>query len=163
VLARAQGKGVQAVELPVSHAFHSPLVAAAAAPLAEQLGREPLQRLKRNIVSTVTGAALAADEDLRAVLVRQVTAAVQFAKAVTAASDGVDLWIEAGPGQILSGLVRECVSTPSMALDAGGSSLKGLLSALGAAFTLGADFNHELLFAGRFTRPFDLDWRPKFL
>src|SRR5262249_51161019 len=67
-----------------------------------------------------------------------------------------------GPGHVLSGLVAECTDTPVVALDAGGSSLRGLLHAVGAAFVLGAPVNHAALFAGRFTRPFDLTWQPRF-
>ena len=37
-----------------------------------------------------------------------------------------------------------------------------MLQAVGAAFALGAPVNHGMLFAGRFTRPFDIDWQPLF-
>ena len=47
-------------------------------------------------------------------------------------------------------------------LDAGGASLKELLRAVGAAFVTGAPVRHRALFEGRFTRPFNLDWEPKF-
>src|SRR5262249_37239063 len=33
---------------------------------------------------------------------------------------------------------------------------------VGAAFVSGAPVRHDALFAGRFTRPFSLDWKPKF-
>src|SRR5262249_51176601 len=51
---------------------------------------------------------------------------------------------------------------PVIALDAGGPSLKGLWRAVGAAFALGAPVVPAALFARRFTRPFNLDWRPRF-
>ena len=70
--------------------------------------------------------------------------------------------IEVGPGAVLSNLVRETADIPVIALDAGGNSLGGLLQALGAAFALGAPVKHAALFADRFTRPFNLDWKPKF-
>ena len=50
-----------------------------------------------------------------------------------------------------------------VALDAGGPSLRGLLTAAGACFALGAPLDHHALFASRFTRRIDLDWRPRFL
>ena len=74
----------------------------------------------------------------------------------------MDLLIEVGPGAVLSHLVRETADIPVIALDAGGNSLGGLLHALGAAFALGAPVKHAALFADRFTRPFNLDWKPKF-
>ena len=162
VMERAQAQGMSATRLPVSHAFHSSLVAAATPALAEHLMREDFQPLRHTVISTVTGAPLLQDADLRAILCRQVTAPVRFTEAVTAAIDQVDLLIEVGPGQVLSQLVAEFTDTPAVALDTGGSSLKGLLKAVGAAFVLGVPVEHGALFEGRFTRPFELDWQPHF-
>ena len=162
VIARAQARGLRTVKLPVSHAFHSPLVAAAAPVLAEHLSREEFQPLQRTVVSTVTGAPLAPDTDVRALLCRQVTSPVRFQEAVISAVEAVNLLIEVGPGQVLSGLVTDFIETPVVALDTCGTSLKGLLQAVGAAFALGASVNHNALFDGRFTRPFNLDWQPRF-
>jgi enediyne polyketide synthase len=79
-----------------------------------------------------------------------------------AAGAGVDLWLEAGPGHTLSALISEFRNEPAIALDAGGASIRGLLNAVGACFCLGARIAHDELFADRFARPFDLDWRPRF-
>ena len=118
-----------------------------------------------------------ADEDLRELLCRQVTSPVRFESALAAllgdgpdtkpaddgsAVGGMDLLIEVGPGAVLSNLARETADIPVVALDAGGNSLDGLLQAVGAAFALGAPVKHAALFADRFTRPFALDWKPKF-
>ena len=50
-----------------------------------------------------------------------------------------------------------------VALDAGGPSLRGLLTAVAAAFTLGAPVVPQRLFDDRFQRPFDLDRPLSFL
>jgi enediyne polyketide synthase len=178
---RAAALGLRASLLPVSHAFHTPLVAAAVPMLAEQLARENLAKPKQPVFSTVTGARLDEDEDLRALLCRQVTSPVRFESALAAllgvdprvdvksggrwkapSGRGMDLLIEVGPGAVLSGLARETADIPVVALDAGGNSLGGLLQALGAAFALGAPVKHAALFADRFVRPFALDWKLKF-
>jgi len=176
---RAAALGLNASLLPVSHAFHTPLVAAAVPVLAEQLARENFSAPKRAVVSTVTGAPLEEDEDLRQLLCRQVTSPVRFESALAALlgaggdtkcgrprkarpARGIDLLIEVGPGAILSNLARETAEIPVVALDAGGNSLGGLLKALGAAFALGAPVKHAALFADRFVRPFALDWKPGF-
>lgn len=159
---RAHARGLRAVALPVSHAFHTPLVAAAAPVLAQELSGEQISRPQREIVSTITGASLGPDDDLRDLLRRQVSSPVRFIEALTAAAKNVDLFIEAGPGNVLTGLATDTISTPAIALDAGGPSIKGLLQAVGAAFVLGAPVNHAVLFNDRFTRPFNLDWQPKF-
>jgi len=176
---RAGAEGWQTTLLPVSHAFHTPLVAAAVPVLAEQLACENFARLERPVISTITGATLSDQEDLHALLCRQVTSPVQFASALAALLGGdlpardsvgqmgpvageVDLLIEVGPGKVLSGLVQDTAEVPVVALDAGGTSLRGLLQAFGAAFALGAPVRPEALFADRFSRPFSLDRKPKF-
>ncbi|HEX8186632.1 MAG TPA: type I polyketide synthase, partial [Blastocatellia bacterium] len=159
---RARSKGFSATAIPVSHAFHSPLVAAAVPALAGHLSSEPFQPLQRKVVSTITGAPLAATADLKNLLCRQVTSPVQFIDAIQNAVQGLDLLIEVGPGQTLNGIVSEFIKVPSVALDSGGPSSKGLMKAIGAAFSLGAAVDCEALFAGRFARPFNLDWNPKF-
>lgn len=161
-VARAQAKGLNAVKLPVSHAFHSPLVAAAGPALAKHLAREEFHSLQRVVASTVTGARYESNEDLRKLLHRQVTSPVRFMDAVSAVIDKVDLLIEVGPGKVLSGLVSEFVNIPVVAVDAGGPSLKTFLQAVGVAFALGVKIDHEALFGNRFTRPFDPDQRPQF-
>ncbi len=153
VVARAQSKQLHVTHLMVSHAFHSPLVAAAVQPFAEHLADEAFQPLQRTVISTVTGSPLESDEDLKALLSEQITSPVQFVAAVNQASAETDLLIEVGPGKILSGLAAECVHVPAIALDAGGASLKDLLHVSGAAFALGVPLKHELLCANRFSRP----------
>ncbi|HEV3121021.1 MAG TPA: SDR family NAD(P)-dependent oxidoreductase [Isosphaeraceae bacterium] len=162
VVARALARGLQVKQLPVSHAFHSPLVAQAVPALGEALAREEFKAPMREVISSVTGARLCPDADLRALLLRQVTSPVRFQGAVEAVSAPVDLWIEVGPGRVLSGLLAEQARTAVVATDAGGPSLAGLLSAVAAAFALGAPVKHRALFEGRFTRPFDLNWHPRF-
>ncbi|HEU4713930.1 MAG TPA: SDR family NAD(P)-dependent oxidoreductase [Pyrinomonadaceae bacterium] len=164
VARRAEARGLRTTLLRVSHAFHSSLVSAAGTRLSAHLEREEFGPLQRRIFSTVTGLRLDADADLRELLREQVTSPVRFIEAIDAAvtGGGVDLWLEVGPGQTLSGLIGEFRSEPVVALDAGGSSLRGLLSAVGACFCLGARVAHDELFADRFSRPFDLDWNPRF-
>ena len=163
VAVRARARNLQTVALPVSHAFHSPLVAAATPLLAEHLRYEEFSPVQLPIFSTVTGARLSSETDLSALLQRQITSTVLFMDAIgEAMREGVDLWLEVGPGHVLGRLVDELTDAPSISLDAGGESLRGVLHAVGAAFALGAEVNHAALFAGRFTRPFKLDWQPKF-
>jgi enediyne polyketide synthase len=162
VMLRAQQKNLQTFRLPVSHAFHSKLVAAAAPALQTQLEVEKFGSLRRTIVSTVTGECISPNANLRGLLTQQITSPVRFLEAVTDASKEIDLWLEVGPGQVLAGIMSEITKTPVVSLEAGGESLRGLLSATAAAFVLGQPVNYRALFDGRFTRPFSLDWNPKF-
>ena len=161
-IARALANKIGAVRLPVSHAFHSSLVAAATPMLAEFLRPERFRPLSRTVISTVTGSALNGNDDLKDLLLRQVISPVRFMQAIIAEAENVDLWIEVGPGQVLGNLAGECVSTPVVSTDAGGPSLRGLLAAVGAAYALGAPVNHETIFEGRFARAINLDSPPRF-
>lgn len=162
VVERAQAAGMTAVTLPVSHAFHSPLVAASAGPLAACLADQKIRPPARRVISTVTGSALAPDTDVRALLLHQITAPVRFAEVARALAAEADLLLEVGPGQVLGRLASEVVQVPVVSLDAGGPSLGGLLRGVGAAYALGAPVRHLALAEGRRVRPFDLDWQPRF-
>ena len=163
VARRAEAHGLRTTLLRTSHAFHSPLVASAGTRLSAHLEREEFAQFQRPVFSTITGRHLGDDDDLRTLLREQVTSPVRFMEAVEAAvAEGVDLWLEVGPGQTLCGLIGEFRNEPAVALDAGGSSIRGLLNAVGACFCLGARVAHDELFADRFARSFDLDWHPRF-
>ncbi|MBG0829061.1 SDR family NAD(P)-dependent oxidoreductase [Planomonospora sp. ID67723] len=148
--------GLTWTRLPVSHAFHSPLVAPAAEALAEHLGGERFGPIAGRVVSTVTGAALSPDTDIPALLRRQITDPVLFTQAVEQAARDVDLLIEVGPGRVLSGLAAESTDVPAVALDTDGESLAGLLRVAGAAYVVGVPVVHEELFHGRLVRPLEV-------
>ncbi|HEX6043402.1 MAG TPA: type I polyketide synthase [Pyrinomonadaceae bacterium] len=162
VLALARAQGLKGARLSVPLAFHSQLLAPAVPVLASRLAGEDFSELKRKVVSTITGAELSATSNIRELLYQQITAPVRFLEAVTCADAGVDLWVEVGPGQVLKGIVADVTGTRCVSLDAGGESLRGLLNVVATAFVMGQPVNHEALFSGRFTRPFDIEWKPKF-
>jgi enediyne polyketide synthase len=158
VCARAASRGLQATRLPVSHAFHSPAVAPAAAGLDAQLTSQRFEPLGRRVFSTVTGGPLPADADLRNLLVTQLTEPVRFSEAVSSMAADIDLLLEVGPGRVLSGLAASvAVDVPVIPLDTDGASLSGALSAVAAAYVLGAPVRHDQLFHDRFTKPLPLD------
>jgi Polyketide synthase modules and related proteins len=162
VMARARAQSIKAARIPVSHAFHSPFMAAAVPVFRSYLQQEAFAPLHSAVLSTVTGRAIVPEQDLKALLCDQITQPVLFMHAVTAAQSMVDLWIEVGPGTVLGNLVSGYSAAPVISMDAGSSSLRGCLLAIGAAFTMGAPIQIETLFARRFLRPFTLDWQPNF-
>jgi enediyne polyketide synthase len=162
VIARARAAGLTAVRLPVSHAFHSPLVADSLPALSRAIDAEEFRPLKRTVASTVTGSRLEPDDDLGALLLKQMTSPVRFMGAVRSVSDVVGLWVEVGPGHVLGRLARDLVECPVISVDAGGTSVKNLLQVLGTAFVLGTELDLRPLLEGRFARPFDLNWQPRF-
>jgi enediyne polyketide synthase len=160
---RLASAGITATMLPVSHAFHSPLVAGVATAFARELSQYSFAALDQRVISTVTGAALDHAADVRTLLTEQVTRPVLFADALRLASQQADLFIEVGPGTVLSGIAAECTETPVIPLDSGSESLRGLLSAIGAAFALGAPLRMAPLYQKRFGRPIDLTKKRSFL
>jgi len=117
----------------------------------------------KRIVSTVTGTAIEENADLRQLLTEQVTMPVLFAQAAARIAAEAELLIEVGPGSILTDIVSQQFDVPAVSLNVGGESLRGLLTAAGAAFALGAPVLAKALFADRFYRHFDLQHRHTFL
>lgn len=166
---RSRGEDAAGVAtlLPVSHAFHSPLVAAAEPRLRAALAADPpsAEALgERRLASTITGGWLDTCCEPSRLLVEQVTAPVRFLEAFRALAEEVDVLVEVGPGQVMKGLASRMPGAPrTFALDVGGPTLDGLLETIGALFTLGVDVDLPALFEGRFLRPYELDREPRFL
>jgi [acyl-carrier-protein] S-malonyltransferase len=101
----------RAVRLRVSGAFHSPLVAHAAERLRPAIDRIEFKVPTIHFVSTVT-AKLEEVQRYRSLLVEQLTAPVRFAQAVRELiAQGVTIFVEVGPGNVLSGLLKRIDSS----------------------------------------------------
>ncbi len=109
VLALAEEAGARrVVKLRVTGAFHSPLVASAADRLRPALEAAAWREPSVRFMSTVT-AAFEPGERFVELLVDQLTAPVRFSQAVAElVRSGVTTFVEVGPGQVLSGLIRRC-------------------------------------------------------
>ena len=94
------------VKLKVSGAFHSPLVARAADRLRPALERVRFSEPVAPFMSTVT-ARIESSQRMAPLLVDQLTAPVRFTQAASnLVKDGVKTFVEVGPGNVLSGLVK---------------------------------------------------------
>ena len=106
LLGIASERGVKAARLQVGGAFHSPLMAPAAARLEPALAAWKPTDPDPSFLSTTTVAVEPA-ERLREILLAQLVAPVRFGHAVEHALEmGVTRFVELGPGRVLSGLVR---------------------------------------------------------
>jgi [acyl-carrier-protein] S-malonyltransferase len=105
--AKAEDAGARrAVKLKVSGAFHSPLVARAADRLRPALERVRFRDPVAPFMSTVT-AKIEPAQRMAALLVEQLTAPVKFTQAARGLIDqGVRVFVEVGPGSVLSGLLK---------------------------------------------------------
>ena len=104
---RAQEAGARrAVKLKVSGAFHSPLVARAADRLRPAIEKVRFQEPVAPFMSTVT-ARIESAQRMGPLLVDQLTAPVRFTQAASGlVREGVRTFVEVGPGNVLSGLVK---------------------------------------------------------
>ena len=103
----AQEAGARrAVKLKVSGAFHSPLVARAAERLRPAVERVNFKEPVAPFMSTVT-ARFESAQRVAPLLVDQLTAPVRFTQAARELMNkGVHTFVEVGPGNVLSGLVK---------------------------------------------------------
>jgi [acyl-carrier-protein] S-malonyltransferase len=96
----------RAVRLRVSGAFHSPLVARAGEVLRPAIEKVHLAEGRAAFMSTVT-AKLEDAQRYRELLIAQLTAPVRFTQSARALiNHGVTTFVEVGPGNVLSGLLK---------------------------------------------------------
>ena len=97
----------RSVKLPVSAPFHCAMMAPAAEVMEKALGKVEFVRPLVPVIANVTAAAAENPDDIRALLVEQVTSIVRWRESVLAMRDtGVDTLIELGAGKVLSGLTK---------------------------------------------------------
>ena len=95
------------VPLPVSAPFHSPLMRPAREGLEPVLARLPFAELRVPLYSNVDAAAVAGADAVRDGLLRQVDSPVRWVELIERmVADGFDTFVEVGPGNVLSGLIR---------------------------------------------------------
>jgi [acyl-carrier-protein] S-malonyltransferase len=107
----AKARGARLVQrLAVSIASHSPLMQQAALHFSELVNRINLRPPQVPLIANISAQALTTVEDLRAELSEQLTRPVQWTRSVQAmVSQGVDTFVEIGPQQVLSGLIRRII------------------------------------------------------
>ncbi len=103
----AKGQGIRrAMLLPVSAPFHCSLMQPAADAMAEALAGAPLRAPEIPIVANVTAERTQDPDEIRRLLVEQVTGLVRWRESVLAMiAGGATQFTELGPGKVLCGLV----------------------------------------------------------
>jgi [acyl-carrier-protein] S-malonyltransferase len=124
----------RAVRLPVSAPFHCALMMPAQERLSVDLQKLAFGDPAIPLVNNIEARTVTAGADCREGLVRQVSGTVRWQQCVEAlAAAGVDTFVEIGPGQVLSGLVKR-ISKGVRTLSVGDpSSLEAAVLALGSA------------------------------
>ena len=106
-VAVARGRGARVIRLPISVPSHTPMMDEAASELSRFIAKVSFRAPTTPLVSNISARLLTTAEEVRQELSDQICAAVQWARCVAAmANGGADSFVEVGPGQALSNIVR---------------------------------------------------------
>jgi malonyl CoA-acyl carrier protein transacylase len=102
--AAARDLGLRAMILPVTGAFHSPMMASAVEPFAAALQRVEIAPARATVISAVTAAPF---DDVRLRLAQALTMPVRWRETMIRLHElGAERFVEVGPGTVLSGLAK---------------------------------------------------------
>jgi [acyl-carrier-protein] S-malonyltransferase len=127
-----QAGAKRAVMLPVSAPFHCSLMQPAQDRLAVDLRALKFSKPEIPVVTNVDAKLISSADEARDALIRQVTGAVQWVRSIqTLIEQGVETFVEVGPGKVLTGLLRQ-IDRSKMGLNVENEeSLAKALQALG--------------------------------
>jgi [acyl-carrier-protein] S-malonyltransferase len=112
-LAALKEKGCRiSKKLPVSGAFHSPLMQPALDGLREQLENLDISKPACPVYSNYTAQPSTSPDQLRSNLINQLLNPVRWTQTLLRMNeDGADTFIEVGPGNVLQGLVKRAIES----------------------------------------------------
>ncbi len=98
----------RAIQLQVGGAFHSPLMEPAREELAGAIEKTPFAEPLCPVYQNATAEPVTDPAEIRKNLVAQLTSPVRWTQSVQRMiADGVNTFVEAGPGKVLQGLIRK--------------------------------------------------------
>ncbi|MDQ7910390.1 SDR family oxidoreductase [Phytohabitans sp. ZYX-F-186] len=153
--AALKAAGLSARAIPVACAFHSPVVAAGGERFAVALAGQPVAAPRIPVWANRTAAPYPAGADaVRAELAAQIGAPVRFVEQIEAMyASGARVFVEAGPGGVLTKLVRAVLGDrPHLAVACDGQAGEGLrafLTAIAELACAGVPVRPGWLFHGR--------------
>ena len=113
------------VMLNVSGPFHSPLLKEAGEKLGKVLSETELGALRHPYYSNIDGLMVKDESEIREKLVRQVSGSVHWQQIIEAMlSEGVDTFIEIGPGRTLCGFIQKILRAGTAAIKADPADIK---------------------------------------
>jgi [acyl-carrier-protein] S-malonyltransferase len=114
--ALAAAKGAKAVPLKVSGAWHSELIRGAEGEFNEVLSKTDFQAPQKKVILNVTAAEAQDPAEIREIMSRQLCSPVRWYDSMLRMKDaGTDMFVEVGPGKVLSGLLRKILPKDSPA------------------------------------------------
>ncbi len=130
----AKAKGAKrALMLAVSAPFHCALLKGAGEKLAQELENVNIHDMQIPVIANVTADYIKSSADIKPLLKEQVSSSVLWEDTIRRmAADGVDTFVEIGPGKALSGFVKKTVPGAVILNVEDMASLEKTLEALGA-------------------------------
>lgn len=130
----AKAKGAKrALMLAVSAPFHCALLKGAGEKLAKELENVNIHDMQIPVIANVTADYIKSSADIKPLLKEQVSSSVLWEDTIRRmAADGVDTFVEIGPGKALSGFVKKTVPGAVILNVEDMASLEKTLEALGA-------------------------------
>ena len=108
----------RAIKLPVSGAFHSPLMEPARTELAGAIEATPFHAPKCPIYQNVTANATTDPEEIKSNLLKQLPSPVRWTQSVRNMREaGATHFVELGPGEVLQGLVRRILPEEGLLIE----------------------------------------------
>ena len=102
-----KSKNVKNIKLPVSAPFHCELMNNATKIMRNEIEKLNFQDSKNKLVSNVTAKEIKNKEELKLLLIDQIENRVRWRESVVhMINNGVNNFIEIGPGKVLSGLIK---------------------------------------------------------
>lgn len=130
-LAKERG-AKRAVMLPVSAPFHCSMLKGAGEKLKRELDNVPVSDLTVPLITNVTADYVKSKDEIKELLVRQVSSSVLFEKSLRRMlADGVDTFVEVGPGKTLCGFVKKITKDANVYHVEDMQSLEEMKTALG--------------------------------
>ena len=98
---------IKNIKLPVSAPFHSSLMSKATNIMSNELNKLNFKDNQNKLISNVTAQEIKNKDDLKNLLIKQIENRVRWRESViNMIENGVNHFIEIGPGKVLSGLVK---------------------------------------------------------
>ena len=102
-----KSKNIKNIKLPVSAPFHCKLMRNATEIMSNEIQKLNFSESKNKLISNVTAKEISNKEELKSLLVDQVENRVRWRESVLyMINNGVNHFIEIGPGKVLSGLIK---------------------------------------------------------
>lgn len=107
VLAKEAG-AKRVIELKTSGPFHTEKLERASQELAKELEKITINNISKKVIKNIDGTEYKEEDNIREILAKHVMSPVYFTKCIDEMlKQGVDTFVEIGPGKVLSGFIRK--------------------------------------------------------